>query len=59
MKECARMEPQQRRGQVLSGIPFPSGNSPASSGDSWLNLDVLDLEGGKKGGHQPTHSCFG
>lgn len=43
----ARMEPEQRRGQVLSGIPFHSGNSPASSVDSRLNLDVLVLEGGE------------
>lgn len=43
------MEPEQRRGQVLSGIPFQSGNSPASSVDSRLNLDVLVFEGRREG----------
>lgn len=42
------MEPKQR-GQVLRGIPFHSGNAPASSVDSRLNLDVLVLDGGEKG----------
>lgn len=51
------MEPEQERGQILSGIPFHSGNTPASSVDSRLNLDVPVLEGGR--GHQPTHSCLG
>ena len=37
------------RGQVLRGIPFHCGNSPASSADSRLNLDVLVLEGGREG----------
>lgn len=57
------MELEQGRGQILSGIPFHSGNTPASSVDSKLNLDVPVLEGGREGrvgrGHQPTHSCFG
>lgn len=54
------MELEQGRGQILSGIPFPSGNTPASSVDSRLNLDVPVLEGGRGGeGTQPTHSCFG
>lgn len=45
-EEFARMEPAQKRGQVQSGIRFHSGNSPASSVDSRLNLDVLLSEGG-------------
>lgn len=53
------MELEQGRGQILSGIPFHSGNTPASSVDSRLNLDVLVWEGRVGRGHQPTHSCFG
>lgn len=45
-----------RRGQVLSGIPFHSGNSPASSVDSRLNLDVLVLEVGRGGEGTPASS---
>lgn len=49
-------EPEQRRGQVPSGIPFHSGNSPASSVDSRLNLDVLVLVGGRGGEGTPANS---
>lgn len=48
------MEAEERRGQVLCGIPFPSGNSPASSVDSRLNLDVLVLE--REGEGTPANS---
>lgn len=55
-KECAGMEPEQGRGQILSGIPFHSGNTPASSVDSRLNLDAPVLEGGRGGEGTPANS---
>lgn len=49
------MELEQGRGQILSGIPCHSGNTPASSVDSRLNLDVPLLEGGRGGEGTPAN----